>query len=301
MRYDEKLNYNYVFSKDQTVGGVPGPYVSEYEAQKEELIREGVRPAPHYVAKNIGKLIAVIAPCAVLVFILLGVNSIVSRFFGTSILFHVAVAIGAIAAGIVMSPGFSDLNSKFSFMIDKTKRLVSSLMCFVLAALSIILIFVLPMGDSEKSYFVAGCAFAIAALVNLVAVLMSATEGSRIYSETVESARCIGYVRVIDRSKNGQGKHSISCYHSPVFEYQAMGQRIEAFYDSLIMGSDAYIAIDSLETIHINPKDPGMVQAPVKRKITANIVLMIVFAAIAAFLIYGVLTGGVDGTSISIG
>ena len=38
MRYDENLNYNYVFSTEQSVGSVPGPYYTEYEYQRQALI-----------------------------------------------------------------------------------------------------------------------------------------------------------------------------------------------------------------------------------------------------------------------
>ena len=185
-------------------------------------------------------------------------------------------------------------------MEDKARKLALSLTCFAAAILSVALHFTLNMVYYEKSVFNCACILVIAAIYNLIALIMTATEGSRIYKRTIENAKVVGYVRIINTARSMTRRNQISCYTSPVFEYMADGDRIHAFYDRLIKGPDADISLGTVMKLKANAKELWMLKSPDKARTVTNIILLIVFALVAALLFYAVFTGGVDESRISI-
>lgn len=291
MRFDENFGSEYVFSTDQYVGSVPGPYVQEYLQQRKDLDQQGIKHR-NYVAKNLGLMAGIFGGAVLLIFIFGSLWK-----FSHNILFMcLQFVVGGIAAGIFTLPSFTDASSAMTFNPDKARRGAFSAVSFTLAVIALFMGLVRPFNDDEILFFCIGCLFCMISIYNLIGAILSMTETSRRYSRTVTDAKCIGYVRHI---KFNVGEHNRTvCYHSPVFEYIADGAQIFAVYDRFLTGPESKIALNSIETIHVNDKSPWFVQAPGRRGIVSNIIWAVILGFIACAFINGVLAGGVHGPSI---
>ena len=70
-----------------------------------------------------------------------------------------------------------------------------------------------------------------------------------------------------------------------------------AFYDSLSSGIDSKVPLGHV-TIRVNKDDDGSIMNPTRKGLAGSVILIIILSAIGAFLIAGVLHGGVHGSSI---
>ena len=75
------------------------------------------------------------------------------------------------------------------------------------------------------------------------------------------------------------------------------GQQMIAFYDTLARGIDSKVERGPV-TIRVNKDNPGSIMNPSLRGTIGSIILIAVFLLIGAFFVYGVLHGGVHGSSI---
>ena len=295
MRFDEYFGAEYVFSTDQKVNFLFGDYSAEYYAQKDELLTKGVKPT-HYVAKNL-KLMLIISLVAFLAIIIIGSLRINNPSHALGL---IQVAVVALVTGVFTLPGFTDAKKDYSFRVDNSKRCVLSVLSFLVAAVSIVMAITGTFEGYENTYFIIGIVFAALAFYNVALIFLLLTERVRLYRKTINNATCIGYVRRLVRKNHAEHNNStLVCYMSPVFEYEVNGQKIAAIYDRLLKRSGSNIALNSEVTLHVDENDPSFVETPDKYRVIGNIVLAAIFAFLALLLFHGVLSGGVDGSSIA--
>ena len=292
MIYDEKMHYNLVFNEFQTVGYSSG-FAEEYERKKQEQAYAVSQGKPMLVVNNFKEF-----GLACLLIAVAFIIGVALRFIlpcGRSVIFHMVAAAGFVIAGIVTIKS----NTKYTHLAFKD-ALSDNICGTVLLAEAIAIVamwFNLPFKtDWDCNFFIGGTAFLAVGLVCFITFIMLMTKGIRLYTRSVD-ATCIGYVRKrrVDRV---DGTSRIRWYNSPVFRYNAGGREMIAFYDTLSMGIDSKIPMGPC-TININENEPGAVYNPSKAGTAHYIVIGMIMFAIALFLIYGVIGGHVEGSSIA--
>lgn len=293
MIYDEKMHYDLVFNEIQTIGYSMG-FSAEYERKKNQQAYDASNGKPMvsinnfkefglaclliFIAFIIGAALHIILPC------------------GKSVIFHMVAAAGFVIAGIVtIKSGTKYTHLGFK---DALSDNICGTLYLIEAAAIIAMWFNLPFEtDWECNFFIAGTAFLTVGLVCFISFIMLMTKRSRLYTGRAD-ATCIGYVRKKSVSQNSEGGSHTRWYNSPVFRYNAGGREIIAFYDTLSRGIDSKIPMGPC-TISINENEPGAVYNPSKAGAVSGIVIGLIMFAVALFLIYGVLGGHVNGSSIA--
>lgn len=293
MIYDNKMHYNLVFNEIQTIGYSSG-FTAEYERKRQEQAYAVANGKPVILINNFKEL--GLSCLLVAVAFIIG---IVLHFIlpcGKAVMFHMVAAAGFIIAGAVTIRS----NTKYTHLAfkDPLSDNICGTILLVEAAAIVAMWFNLPFKtDWECNFFIGGTAFLAVGLVNFITFIMLITKRSRQYTRSVD-AECIGYVRKKTVSRDSEGFSHTRWYNSPVFRYNAGGREVIAFYDTLSRGIDSKIPMGPC-TININENEPGAVYNPSKAGTVHYIVIGVILFAIALFLIYGVLGGHVEGSSIS--
>ena len=134
--------------------------------------------------------------------------------------------------------------------------------------------------DPARNVFSMIFFFAVPGVYLIGAFLFRITERVRMYRMTVE-ARCIGYSRRIARSyRNRTGS---TCLVSPVYEYEADGERFISVYDRYDHKWSSEVEIDSTETIYCRKNDPASIISPNKGMpvillLLGGITLLVIFS-----------------------
>lgn len=293
MIYDEKMHYNLVFNEIQTLGYSSG-FSAEYERKKSEQAYAVTNGKPVFIINNFKELGLSCLLIAVAFIIGIALHLILPC--GKSVIFHMVAAAGFIIAGLVTIKS----NTKYTHLAfkDALSDKICGTLYLIEAAAIVVMWFNLPFKtDWECNFFIAGTAFLVTGLVCLIAFIMLITKRSRLYTRSVDAA-CIGYVRKKTVTHDDDGFSHTRWYHSPVFRYSVGGREIIAFYDTLSRGIDAKIPMGPC-TISINENEHGAVYNPSKAGNATYIVIGLVLLLIALFLIFGVLGGHVEGTSIA--
>ena len=294
MIYDKVRHCDLVYSELQKVGYGNIDFTREYMYRYNEQVREANDGKPVVRVNNlkefgIGALgfIAALALAYVLTLVLP---------CGKHLIFHMG------AAYLCGCIGFFKITSSKTFasniyIKDPLSETVSGIILMAEAVAILVMWFNLPFAtDWECSYFIAGTFMLVMSARKVIDLVMFCTQGLRIYTRSVD-AECIGYVRKRTESTDSDNHTHIHWYHSPVFKYRIDGRDMIAFYDSLSSGIDSKIPLGHT-TIRVNKDEPGSIMNPTRKGLAGSVILIIILSAIGAFLIAGVLSGGVDGSSI---
>ncbi len=296
MIYDKIKHCDLVYNELQTVGAYNQAFTREYYAKYSEQVREANNGKPVVSVNNfkefgIGALGLILALLAGLVLSLL-------LPCGKHLIFHTGAAFLCAYVGLILITSSKSFEPN-NWYKDRTEGKVLGSILIAEAAALLIMWFNLPFAtDWECSFFMAGTFMIVMGIYRIVSIVMYLTRDSRIYTRTTE-AECIGYVRKRSISNDANNHTRVRWYHSPVFRYMIDGREMIAFYDSLSSGADSNIPLGPV-TISVNKNDPGSIMNPTKRGLVGSIILIIILLAIGAYLIAGVLRGGVHGSSISL-
>ena len=137
--------------------------------------------------------------------------------------------------------------------------------------------------QGELIVWIASAAFGLSGLCLVCLSIIDKLSAKIFYKEEID-AKCIGYVRMVDTESDNEGPPMTVMYISPVFEYSYEGQRIEALYDVMEIGSSSNIGLGSYTTIRINPDHPEDVMSPRVTK-TSNFIALLIFGLI--FVVIG--------------
>lgn len=296
MIYDKVQHCDLVYSENQEVGRYNSDFTREYMLRRSEQVREANNGKPVVMVNNlkefgIGALGLIIS--LIIAFVLARVLPC-----GRHLVFHMGAAFLCGYIGL-MKIRSNKSYDKFSYTKDKLAETIAGVLLIVEAIAILVMWFNLPFAtDWECSFFMAGIFLLVMAAYKAVRLVLFLTRSIRIYTREIE-AECIGYVRLRTESTDSDSHTHILWYHSPVFKYMIDGQQMIAFYDTLAAGIDSKIARGPV-TIRVNKDNPGSIMNPSLRGTFSSIILIAVFLLIGAFFVYGVLHGGVHGSSIGI-
>ena len=296
MIYDKIKHCDLVYNELQTVGAYNQAFTREYYAKYSEQVRnanngKAVVSVNNFKEFGIGALVLLLSLIAGLV-----LSLIIPC--GRHLVFHMGAAALCGYIGYVMITSSKSFSPN-TWYKDRTEGKVLGSILIAEAAAILIMWFNLPFAtDWECSYFMAGTFLIVMSIYKIAGIVLYLTRGSRIYTRNTQ-AECIGYVRKRSISNDADNHTHIRWYHSPVFKYMIDGREMIAFYDSLSSGIDSKIPLGHT-TIRVNKDDPGSIMNPTRKGLAGSVILIIILSAIGVFLIAGVLSGGVDGSSISI-
>ena len=294
MIYDKVKHCDLVYSENQEVGFYNSDFTREYMLRRSEQVREANNGKPVVMVNNL-KEFGIGALGLIISLILAFVLTLVLP-CGRHLIFHMGAAFLCGYIGFVKIKSNSSYD-RFIYIKDTLAETIAGILLITEAVAILVMWFNLPFAtDWECSYFMAGIFLLVMAVYKAVGLVMFHTRGIRIYTREIE-AECIGYVRKRTESSDADNHTHIRWYHSPVFKYMIDGQQMIAFYDTLTSGIDSKIARGPV-TIRVNKNDPGSIMNPSLRGTFGSIVLIAVFLLIGAFFVYGVLHGGVHGSSI---
>ena len=267
MRYTEEVKREYQNSDIQRVG----------LSDRADLEREYdmIRPYGKGKMSNAAQMITLVVALfliALMVFMVVykftGENETVAK-FGTIMMYVVPYGIAFLISFMLLTKKIS------SKTVYDPARNVFSMILFGLSAIAAIPALNL-IKNAEAMLF-----FAVPGVYLIGAFLFRITERVRMYRMTVE-ARCIGYSRRIARSyRNRTGS---TCLVSPVYEYEADGERFISVYDRYDHKWSSEVEIDSTETIYCRKNDPASIISPNK----GMPVILLLLGGITLLVIYSV-------------
>lgn len=264
MRYTEEAKSGYLNSEDQHVSlSDRGELEREYD-----MIRPYGKGKQSSAAKVITLVVALFL-IALMIFMIVyqfsGRNETVGK-FGTVLIYIVPYCIAFLIS-------FMRVTKKIaSQTVYDPARNVFSMVLFGLTAVAVIP--ALKHIENAEAILL----LAVPGVYLIFAFFFRITEKVRMYRMAVE-ARCIGYSRRIARNY----RTGSTCIISPVYEYEADGERFTSVYDRYDNKWSSEVEIDSTKTIYCRENDPASIISPNKGfpviiLLLAGILLLAIFA-----------------------
>ncbi|MBP5775029.1 MAG: hypothetical protein J6W36_04980 [Clostridiales bacterium] len=265
MRYTEEVKARYHNSEDQHVG-----LSDRANLEREyDMIRPYGKGKPSSAAQAITLVVALFL-IALMVFMIVyqfsGRNETVAK-FGTVLLYIVPYGIAFLISFMLLTKKIA------SQTVYDPARNVFSMVLFGLSAVAAIP--ALNLIKNAEAMLI----LAVPGVYLIGAFLFRITERVRMYRMAAE-ARCIGYSRRIARNY----RTGSTCIISPVYEYEADGERFTSVYDRYDHKWSSEVEIDSTKTIYCRKNDPASIISPNK----GFPVIILLLAGIALLAIFGV-------------